>query len=116
MTENDRAPPRNTPPWYPKARELHEEFLRRAQAKGCLSASSDLPRFFALAIAGEAGELANLWKKEMRGDVISMQDVAHEMADVRIYLEHLAAVLGIDLDFHCAEKLQIVQARLDDSK
>jgi NTP pyrophosphatase (non-canonical NTP hydrolase) len=101
------------PVWFEKARAVHAEFLRRAKAKGHLTNPLDLPPFFALAIAGEAGELANLYKKEWRGDAIDREDIPMEMADVRIYLEHLATELGADLDDACDLKLGIVEKRLN---
>lgn len=52
------------------------------------------------AVIGELGEYANLRKKVERGDM-SLKDakpmLADELADVVIYLDILAAQLGIDL-------------------
>ena len=52
------------------------------------------PKNLAQAIGVEAGELNDLylWDREP-----SLEDVADEMADVLIYLLHLADVTGIDL-------------------
>lgn len=51
-----------------------------------------------MAMNGEAGELANLLTKVQRGDV-SRHDprIADEFADVLIYLDILAADMGVDL-------------------
>jgi NTP pyrophosphatase (non-canonical NTP hydrolase) len=78
-------------------------------------------RFLALALNGEAGELANLIKKEWRGDfyldgmsredVKAREDVAMEIADVRIYLEHLAHACGVDIDEACERKIEILLER-----
>lgn len=87
--------------------------MKRAQEKGRLTSFPEISSFFALAIAGEAGELANLFKKEWRGDPQSLAEIAAEMAGIRIYLEHLASHLKINLDLECEDKLVIVQGRLD---
>lgn len=52
------------------------------------------------AVAGEAGDLANLLKKVRRGDFTleeGRQDIADELADVAIYLDILAMRCGVDL-------------------
>jgi NTP pyrophosphatase (non-canonical NTP hydrolase) len=52
------------------------------------------------AVVGELGEYANLHKKVERGDFTlaeAKQGLADELADVVIYLDILAAQLGVDL-------------------
>jgi NTP pyrophosphatase (non-canonical NTP hydrolase) len=68
-------------------------------------------RFLALALAGEVGEVANLVKKDWRGDTLPalVADVTEELADCRIYLELLAGCFGVDLDAACE---RIVQEKL----
>jgi NTP pyrophosphatase (non-canonical NTP hydrolase) len=99
--------------WQQRSREIHERFLRLAQTKGSLTSDAEVIRFLALAICGEAGELANLIKKSWRGDEISMDEVRDEIADIRIYLEHLSRCLNIDIDSACDHKLDVVAERLD---
>ena len=53
---------------------------------------------YACALAGEVGELCNLIKKRRRGDDIPPAMLADEIADVLIYLDLLAARLGIQVD------------------
>jgi NTP pyrophosphatase (non-canonical NTP hydrolase) len=58
--------------------------------------------FLALALNGEAGELANLVKKEWRGDTPHeghdrRAEIINELADVAGYAFLLAAELGVDL-------------------
>lgn len=52
---------------------------------------------WATATAGELGEMCNKIKKLRRGEMISYLDIADEMADTVIYLDLLAARMGIDL-------------------
>lgn len=52
---------------------------------------------WSVAVAGEFGELCNLLKKRRRGEEINLQDISDEIADTMIYLDLLAARLGIDL-------------------
>lgn len=55
-------------------------------------------RFLALAICGEAGELANFFKKEWRDGKDYSEEIMDEIADIRIYLELLAKLYNIDGD------------------
>ena len=55
------------------------------------------PRFFALELAGETGELANLEKKVWKGRRVNEADFVDEAADVCIALLNFANSRGIDL-------------------
>ncbi len=80
-----------------------------------------LPYFGGLELCGEAGELANLLKKDWRGDAGDRADaIAMELADVAIVTSFLARDLGVDLEAAIYAKLAIllnrwpaVKARLD---
>lgn len=53
-----------------------------------------------MAVTGELGELANLRKKVLRGDLTdeqAQQMTADELADIATYLDILAFRLGVDL-------------------
>lgn len=104
--------PRTTPRWQQKAQRIHERFVKLARAKGNLNSDAEVLNFLALAICGEAGELANLFKKAWRGDDVSPDAIRDEIADIRIYLEHLSRLLDIDLDRACDNKLDEVAERL----
>lgn len=52
--------------------------------------------FLALALCGEAGELANYIKKRWRDGADFSEEICDEIADVRIYLELLAKCFGIE--------------------
>src|SRR5271155_1414682 len=101
------------PEWQERSREIHERFLKLAQVKGSLTTDTEVLNFLALAICGEAGELANLVKKMWRGDVVDSNQIRDEIADIRIYLEHIARHLHINLDQACENKLEVVAERLD---
>jgi NTP pyrophosphatase (non-canonical NTP hydrolase) len=58
--------------------------------------SSTNVHFLALALCGEAGELANFIKKEWRDGVDHTEAIRDEIADVRVYLELLARCFGIE--------------------
>lgn len=77
--------------------------------------SSADERFLALALAGEAGELANLIKKRWRdsngNDDYLRPEVRDEIADIRVYLELLAVCFdigGAALDRQVEMKLEKV--------
>lgn len=98
--------------WQQRAVGIHERFLKLAQAKGHLTSDSEVLNFLTLAICGEAGELANLVKKTWRGDEVDRDQIRDEIADIRIYLEHLSRHLDFDLDRACERKLEEVHERL----
>jgi NTP pyrophosphatase (non-canonical NTP hydrolase) len=99
--------------WQERSREIHERFIKLAQARGSLTSDAEVLNFLALAICGEAGELANLVKKMWRGDEVDSEEIRDEIADIRIYLEHIARHLRFDLDEACERKLKAVAERLD---
>lgn len=63
---------------------------------------------WAMAVAGELGELCNLLKKVRRGEPQSIIDIQHEIADTAIYLDLLANHLGVDLGKAIRMKFNIV--------
>jgi dCTP diphosphatase len=70
------------------------------------------PKNLAMALAGEAGELLELfqWLTEVESAEIDEDlrvAVGHELADVMIYLLRLADRLGIDLEASVAAKMKI---------
>src|SRR5215468_7469886 len=90
--------------------ELHEKMT------GALfpSYSSQDERFLALALCGEAGELANLIKKRWRDNANLCDEIRDEIADIRVYLELLAKCFGIEgekLDERVEMKLRVVVER-----
>jgi NTP pyrophosphatase (non-canonical NTP hydrolase) len=98
--------------WRPLSEEIHLRFVKHAQSLGRLTSEDEITHFLALAIAGEAGELANLVKKKWQGDAVDHQRVREEIADIRIYLEHIARHLHVDIDAACEEKLKVVAERV----
>lgn len=68
-------------------------------------------RFLALALCGEAGELANYIKKRWRDGSDLTEEIRDEIADIRVYLELLAKCFGIEgekLDDRVKSKLEKV--------
>lgn len=72
-------------------------------------------RYLALCMAGEAGELANLVKKEWRGDKLDHDEwlakLKSELSDVGNYAFMLAEALGVDLPQAMLDKLIEVEQR-----
>lgn len=65
-------------------------------------------RFLALAICGEAGELANYIKKRWRDGADLTEEIRDEIADIRVYLELIAKCFGVEgdkLDARVEQKL-----------
>src|SRR5216684_6870836 len=70
--------------------------------------SNEDERFLALALCGEAGELANMIKKRWRDGVDLSEEIRDEIADCRVYLELVAKCFGIEgakLDVRVEQKL-----------
>lgn len=70
------------------------------------------PKNLAMALAAEAGELIEIfqWQSETESanpDSAQKTAIAHELADVLIYLLRLADRLTIDLDAAVVEKMKI---------
>jgi NTP pyrophosphatase (non-canonical NTP hydrolase) len=79
--------------------------------------ASEDERFLALALCGEAGELANMIKKRWRDGVDLKEEIRDEIADVRVYLELLARCFGIEgeaLDHRVENKLLRVAEKFKD--
>ena len=78
--------------------------------------SSTDERFLTLAIAGEAGELANMVKKRWRDNVDLSEEIRDEIADIRIYLELIAACFDIGGDKldRLVQQTFVVESHADD--
>jgi len=92
-----------------------ENALRQAQegfnAYNCAAFPKRPAEFFALELAGEAGEIANNEKKIWKGREIPHEDLADEAADVLIAVVNYANARGIDLAGAVAEKLHEIERR-----
>lgn len=96
------------PAGYDGLRSLQREFRRYQDA-----AFPERPsRFFALELAGETGELANLEKKVWKGRDVDSGDFEDESADVCIALLNYANSRGIDLAAAVEEKMR----RIDEGR
>jgi NTP pyrophosphatase (non-canonical NTP hydrolase) len=86
--------------------------LRKINVERCNTVFAGLDSWsetdWATALGGECGEALNLIKKRRRGDPsIGTKLVAHELADIIIYADLLAAKLGINLGQAVAKKFNI---------
>ncbi len=95
------------PASYSGLRALQAEFRRYQRA----AFPQRPPRFFALELAGETGELANLEKKVWKGRTIDRADFEDEAADVCIALLNYANSRGIDLAGAVDEKMSRIDTR-----
>ena len=68
-------------------------------------------QFFALELAGEAGEVANNEKKVWKGSHVPREHLEDEAADVLIALVNYANSNNIDLAAAVARKLGIIEER-----
>lgn len=67
------------------------------------------PEFFCLELNGEAGELANLEKKQWKGREVSLSDYEDESADVFIALMNYVNSRNINLKFAVIDKLKKIE-------
>lgn len=102
---------------------LREANLRRAPSfknnKGELSHPNGVtdwtPEQWYTALSGEVGELGNFMKKNFRGDIDDKtfkENAQKELADIQIYLDLLAARLGVDLGKVTIDKFNEVSERV----
>lgn len=107
MTPSVPDRPDALPAEYAGLRALQAEFRRYQDAAFPPRGS----RFFALELAGETGELANLEKKAWKGRSVRAADFADEAADVCIALLNFANSRGLDLASAVEEKMRRIDAR-----
>lgn len=70
--------------------------------------------FLALAMAGEAGEAANVVKKAWRDGVeVDREKLAEEIAGTACYLVGLASAIGLDLDTEMRKQMIAFEARYE---
>lgn len=70
--------------------------------------------FYAIGVAGEAGELMNLLKKIKRGDFeLNKEEIAEETADIITYCFLLLSALGMDAEKTLMDKFEKVNKRLE---
>jgi NTP pyrophosphatase (non-canonical NTP hydrolase) len=85
---------------------------RRAPPNVGPKGSDDDIRFLALAMAGEAGEAANIVKKAWRdGTPLDREKLAEEIAGTASYLISLPASIDLDLDAEVVKQIAALEAR-----
>lgn len=109
MTDNPLrdAASEKLPASYGGLRTLQTEF-RRYQEEAFPERP---PRFFALELAGETGELANLEKKVWKGREVADAAFDDEAADVCIALLNFANSRAIDLAAVVERKMRIIDSK-----
>lgn len=96
--------------WHDEIAHIHENALKRSDIKPW---STEDVRFLALALCGEAGELANEIKKQWRGDARPnlRSLVAGELADVVVYAYLIEVALALDIDAVIEAKLPEIRRK-----
>ncbi len=109
MTTNPRpdSASRILPAAYDGIRTLQDEFDLYQNAAFPARSS----RFFALELAGETGELANLEKKTWKGRDVDAADFEDEAADVCIALLNFVNSRKIDLARAVRQKMRTIDRR-----
>jgi NTP pyrophosphatase (non-canonical NTP hydrolase) len=67
-----------------------------------------------VSVVGEVGELANITKKIVRGDITyddAKENITEEVVDIFIYVIKLCYQIGIDVEKSYLEKLKINEVR-----
>ena len=94
------------------------ERLRQANPERCKAFGHTVeemgPLFWAVATAGECGEMCNLIKKKYRGDVMPdfIIDLSKEVADQIIYLDLLCKFYNINMEESVIQKFNEVSDRV----
>ncbi|RFF29393.1 nucleotide pyrophosphohydrolase [Wenzhouxiangella sediminis] len=95
---------------WPELAEFKQQFRQFTAERDWAQFHS--PKNLAMALAGEAGELLELFQwltQEESGNLPddAKQAVAHEIADIQIYLAAISDRLGIDIGPAVAEKMKL---------
>lgn len=104
------------PAWAEKVWNLHCWLIEERNGLHWEAGSAEDRHFVALSLAGEVGELCNLIKKDWRGDpqppgINRSREQMLEFADIRMLLEVLARICGLDLDSCVEAKLEELKKR-----
>jgi NTP pyrophosphatase (non-canonical NTP hydrolase) len=107
MTED--AAKQQAPEW-PELAEFKQQFRQFTAERDWAQFHS--PKNLAMALAGEAGELLELFQWLTQEESCSLPDdarqaVAHEIADIQIYLAAISDRLGIDIGPAVAGKMKL---------
>lgn len=101
---------------YPSYDLTFKQFQRRNAERCRVAFDPDLHtvEFFMIAIAGETGEMCNLYKKVMRGDFsleTQRTEILNELADIITYCDLLITKLGADTEDVLIDKFRTVSKR-----
>lgn len=91
------------------------ENLRIANAERQKEYPTKVPfdtKYWALALAGEVGELCNFIKKQDRDGKDYSLEIRKEIADIQTYLDLLANHIGVDLGQATIDKFNEVSGRI----
>ncbi len=102
---SDNAPP--VPRVHDPLRAVQEQFDHYQRT--CFPERT--PEFFALELAGETGELANLEKKAWKGRTVEPARFEDEAADVLIALVNYCNARGVNLGQAVDKKLRHIEQR-----
>lgn len=99
-----------------KVRSLTFQALREANVKRTEDSWHRVTEWSAaewlMCVTGELGELAGLLKHYRRGENLPAGSLGEELADVVIYLDLLAASLGVDLDLAIIRKFNTTSEKV----
>lgn len=88
-----------------------DDYQEKAITTAVYPSYNALP-YLALGICGEAGEVAEMLKKHLRGDKdLDQEAFVKELGDVLWYLAMLSWELGVDLETVAAANLDKLQSR-----
>jgi NTP pyrophosphatase (non-canonical NTP hydrolase) len=95
---------------WPELAEFKQQFRQFTAERDWAQFHS--PKNLAMALAGEAGELLELFQWLTQEESRNLPDdarqaVAHEIADIQIYLAAISDRLGIDIGPAVAEKMKL---------
>lgn len=90
--------------------QAYQEFVGKSVFEG--KSFDEQETIFALGVAGEAGEVAELKKKQLdRGKLINPQELVLELGDVLWYITALARLHGFTLEYVMTANKAKLEAR-----
>lgn len=90
-----------------------QELCHKTAIHGIDEGKPEAISYCVIGLCGEAGEIANKWKKVLRGDpkAFKPQELAAEIGDLLWYAAELAIHLGYPLDVIMSREIAKVQER-----
>lgn len=92
--------------WKMAAVRQHLQFVNEQKLQGKMLSEKEIVSYLVLCIYNLAGSLNNFIKRHWSGNVINMNDVKDDIADLTINMHVLSIYYNIDVEEVCNKRLE----------